>query len=285
MRVRARELCAGLLAVFAGTVLAQNPAPGPRDSYQKGTRLFEQHHFSEAKEAFNGAIALDALYGDAYRGLGLADLELKDYEGAYHAWLKAVELNPKDQQAKYCLGRLFYDADLPEQAAVWLRQALELNPSDYKAATYLGLCAEALNLDDTAVRLYRSAIAASEAQQKPYSWAFLSLGKYYKKHGEKSQAIAILQQGVEKCPEAHELTALGEMLASSDAEDAEELLRRAIAMDPSLSHAHYRLALLLQSAGRSAEARTEMLKFQEAKKQEDKAPKVTALRKQAVTSQ
>lgn len=247
--------------------------------YDLGSRQFASHQFTEAKQSFSRAIELDHLYGDAYRGLGLADLELKDYQGAYHAWLKAVELNPKDEKAKYCLGRLFYDADLPEQAAVWLRQALELAPGDYKAATYLGLCAEALGMDETAMQLYRGAIADSEAQKQPYSWAFLSLGNYYKKHGDGKQAIAVLQQGASKCPEAHELTALGEMLASIKPQQAEELLREAIALDPALSHAHYRLALLLQSTGRAAEARAEMVKFQAAKKQEDQAPKVTALRK------
>ncbi len=247
--------------------------------YDLGSKQFNSRQFSAAKESFNQAIEVDHLYADAYRGLGLADLELKDYQGAYHAWLQAAELNPKDEKARYCLGRLFYDADLPDQAAVWLRQALVLTPDDYKAATYLGLCAEALGLDDTALQLYRGAIAASEAQREPYSWAFLSLGNYFKKHGDGKQAVAVLQQGVQKCPEAHELTALGEMLAATQPRQAEELLRKAILLDPTLSHAHYRLALLLQSMGRAAEAHAEMIKFQETKSAEDKAPKITALRK------
>lgn len=251
----------------------------PAHFYDLGTRQFTNRQFAEARQSFSRAIELDHLYGDAYRGLGLADLELKDYESAYHAWLKAADLNPKDEKSRYCLGRLFYDADLPDQAAVWLRQALLLDPGDYKAATYLGLCAEALNLDSTAVQLYRGAVADSEAQGQPYSWAFLSLGNYFKKHGESKQAIAILQEGVQKCPEAHELTALGEMLAPEHPQQAEELLRNAIRLDPGLSHAHYRLALLLQSMGRAAEAHAEMARFQEAKRQEDKAPKITALRK------
>ena len=251
----------------------------PAQFYDVGSKQFANRQFAEAKQSFSRAIELNHLYGEAYRGLGLADLELKDYQGAYHAWLKAAELNPKDEQARYCLGRLFYDADLPDQSAVWLRQALLLDPGDYKVATYLGLCAEALGMDSTALQLYRGAIADSEAQAKPYSWAFLSLGNYFKKHGEGKQAIAILQHGVQKCPEAHELTALAEMLAPKQPQQAEELLRKAIVLDPALSHAHYRLALLLQSMGRATEARAEMVKFQQTKNEEDRAPKVTALRK------
>jgi Flp pilus assembly protein TadD len=210
----------------------------------------------------------------------MTDLELKDYNGAYRAWLKAVELNPKDEKSKYFLGRLFYEADLPNEAAAWLREALELSPDDYQAATYLGLCAEALGLDDTAGPLYRSAVAESKAQNKPYSWAFLSLGNFFKKHGDETQALLVLEEGARKCPEAHELAAFGALLAThNQLQRAEGILRQAIALDPALSQPHYRLGLLLKSAGRLDESKSEMIKFQQTKEQEDKNQKVIALRK------
>ncbi len=166
-----------LTVALTARLCAQAPAETPRALYNLGSKQFADHQFTEAKASFEQAIQLDRMFADGYRGLGLADLELKDYEGAYHAWLKAVELNPNDEKSKYCLGRLFYDADLPNESAAWLRQALELNPRDYQAMTYLALCAEALGFDDTAGQLYRKAIAESEAEHKPYSWAFLSLGE------------------------------------------------------------------------------------------------------------
>jgi tetratricopeptide (TPR) repeat protein len=254
-------------------------------SYTIGSKQFADHKFAEAKESFQRAIQIDPMFADGYRGIGLTDLELHDYEGAYHAWVKAVELNPQDQKSKYCLGRLFYDADMPNESAAWLRQALELNPADYQAMTYLGLCAEALNFSDTAVQLYRKAILESDAQHKPYSWAYLSLANFLKKQGKPAEAIPVLEQGIEKCPEAHELATLGELLAAQGQIDkAEILLRRAIALDPALSQPHYRLALILKSSGRSEEAQQEMLRFREAKSREDMAPKVIAIRK-SLTSQ
>lgn len=210
----------------------------------------------------------------------MADLELKDYNGAYRAWLKAVELNPKDGKSKYFLGRLFYEADLPNEAAGWLREALKLSPDDYQATTYLGLCAEALGFDDTAAPLYRNALVQSQAQKKPYSWAYLSLGNFLKKHGDETQALHVLEEGARKCPEAHELSALGALLAARDQpQRAEEVLRQAIALDPALSQPHYRLGLLLKSAGRLEESKSEMTKFQQTKEQEDKNAKIMALRK------
>jgi len=210
----------------------------------------------------------------------MSDLELKDYNGAYRAWLKAVELNPKDEKSKYFLGRLFYEADLPNEAAAWLREALQLSPDDYEAITYLGLCAEALGLDDTAAPLYRKAISDSKLQNRPYSWAFLNLGNFLKKHGDPNGALAVLEEGAQRCPEAHELAALGELLATqNEAQRAEEVLRQAIALDPELPQPHYRLGLLLKSTGRLEESRIEMIKFQQAKEREDRNAKIIALRK------
>jgi tetratricopeptide (TPR) repeat protein len=276
----------GLALALVASAVAQAPVETPQSLYNVGTRQFAEQRFGDAKSSFQRAAELDHMYAPAYRGLGLAEFALKDYEGAYHAWLKAVELNAKDEKSKYCLGRLFYDANLPNESAGWLREALELNPNDFEAITYLGLSVEALGFDDTAGQLYRKAITVSEAQQRPYSWAFLSLANYYKKHGEQAKALQVLEQGAQKCPEAHELATLGELLSiTGQTRRAEEVLRQSISLDPTVSQAHYRLGLLLKSSGRTEEANQEMLKFRQAKSDEDKAPKVMALRKPEATSQ
>ncbi|HEY6990256.1 MAG TPA: hypothetical protein VH369_17815, partial [Bryobacteraceae bacterium] len=78
----------------------------------------------------------------------------------------------------------------------------------------------------------------------------------------------------------HELAAFGALLATHDqTQRAEQILRQAIALDPGLSQPHYRLGLLLKSTGRMEESKSEMSKFQQAKEQEEKAPKITVLRK------
>jgi tetratricopeptide (TPR) repeat protein len=261
-------------------LLARAGPETPREFFDLGSKQFNAHQFAAAKISFEHAIELDKMSAEAYRALGMTDLELKDYNGAYHAWLKAVDLNSNDEKSKYFLGRLFYEANLPNEAAAWLRQALKLAPADYQAGTYLGLCAEALSFDDTAVQLYRKAIVDSEAQGKPYSWAYLSLGNFLKKHSDENESLDVLEKGAAKCPEAHELAALGELLAKlHETERAEQVLRQAIALDATLSQAHYRLGLLLQADGRTEEGRAEMRKFQEAKSQEEKNSKIIALRK------
>ena len=268
-----------------GKLSAQVQEQKPQEFYELASQQFTKGDFAGAKASFTRAIELDSLYAEAYRGLGMADLELKDYEGAYRAWLKAGDLNPQDEKSKYFLGRLFYEADIPNQAAAWLREALKLKPDDYQAMTYLGLSAEALGYDQTALQLYRKALAASKSQNHPYSWAFLSLANFLKKHGDEKEALSVLEEGSKKCPEAHELAALGELLAAhNEPQRAEQVLRQAIILDSALSQPHYRLGLLLKSLGRLDESRAEMIKFQAAKRQEDQAPKITVLQKQVSTS-
>lgn len=258
-------------------------ASHPSDSqawYWLGNAQLMQRQFTAARASFQHAIGLNQLYEDAFRGLGLAQFELKDYDGAYRSWLKAVGLNDKDEKVKYYLGRLFYEADFDDQAAAWLRQALALNPKDYEAMTYLGLSAEVLNFPDTAQQLYRAAIDTSNSQHKPYAWAYLSLANLLRKRGNDEEALTTLEEGARKCPEAHELTKLGELLALRNRKpEAEEVLRKAVALDPSLSEAHYRLALLLKSSGDDAGSNAQMEAFRKAKAAESAQPKIMAIRR------
>lgn len=240
-----------------------------------------QKRFEEALRSITRSTALDSNSSDAFRTLGEVDLELKDYDGAYHAWLTANKRNPADPRTTYYLGRLFFEADFFNEAAAWLRKTLNLAPDHYAAMTYLALCAERLNMENAAVDLYRAAIQESKKQKKPYPWAYVNLAKLLRQFGRDEEALAILQESERLCPEAHGLTVLGQMLAATNQNDrAEAVLRRAIAMDTSIPDAHYRLALLLRTSGRTAEAQTEMQKFQETKQTEEKNKvKINAVRK------
>jgi len=185
-------------------------------------------------------------------------------------WLKANQLDPQNVQTTYYLGRMFFEADFWDEAAAWFRQALKADPHHVPAMTYLGMCAKRLNMEKAAFDLYEAAIRESKEQKKPYSWAFLNYAKLLRQSGKEQLAIAALSEAERLCPEAHVLTALGQMLSATKPEDAMALLRRAIATDASIPDAHYRLALLLAKFGQAAEAHAEMQRFQEAKAEEER---------------
>lgn len=198
---------------------------------------------------------------------------MHDYDGAYRAWLRASELKPDDFQSTYYLGRLFYEANTFDQAAAWFRETLRLAPKHFAAMTYLGLTAEALNMPDTAERLYRAAMKESKAQGKPYSWAWLSLAKLLRLRSNERDALALLEEGEKLCPDAPLLAQLGQMLASAgNNERAEAVLRRSIKVDPSIATAHYALARLLRLRGELDEVARETEAFQRAKANEPQTP-------------
>ena len=241
----------------------------------KGWDWLAQSHlygrdFEHAKGEIERAIQLDGQSAEHYRTLGEIELERKDYQAAYAAWIKANQLAPGDARTTYYLGRLFFEADFLDEAAAWLRQTLKAEPHHFAAMTYLGMCAERLGMEKTANDLYAAAIRESKEQKKPYSWAFLSYAKLLRQSGDEPKAVATLIEAERLCPEAHALTQLGQILAATEPARAVAVLRRAIAMDASIPDAHYRLSLLLQKAGQGAEAQSEMKKFQETKAAEER---------------
>ena len=236
--------------------------------------------FEKAKKAIGRAIELEPNSADNYRALGEIDLERKDDDGAYRAWIKANQMAPQDARITYYLGRLFFEAEFWNEAAAWLRQTLQSDPHHFAAMTYLGMCAERLDMEKTAIDLYAAAIRESKEQKKPYAWAFLNYGKLLRQQGKEREALAIFEEAERICPEAHVLTALGQALAATDPARAAKVLRRAISLDASIPDAHYRLSLLLRRDGNAAEADAEMERFQQAKTAEERNKRVVrALRR------
>jgi tetratricopeptide (TPR) repeat protein len=274
-----RPLYEGIcLAAQSQWTLAEGPLAkyvNSRPSDPRGWRWLAQERlharrFAGANEAIQRSLDLDRGSADAWRILGEIDLEQSDYNGAYRAWLEADKLKPSDARTTYYLGRLFFEADFLNEAAGWFRETLKSDPRHFAAMTYLGMCAERLNMQKTALELYQAAIRESRRQNEPFSWAFVADARLLRDLGREQEALAALEEAERTCPDAHVLTLLGEMLASSAPDRAEAELRRAISMDASIPEAHYRLALLLRMKRKDAEAESEMQKFRQAKEAEER---------------
>jgi len=266
-----------LIAKFFFAVLlgapAQQSASEAANWYKLGKTQLYERRFEQARKSANRAVELAPDSTQNYILLGETARELHDYDGAYRAWLTANRLNPNDPLAAYYLGRLFYEANVFDEAAAWLRETLRLAPKHYAAMTYLGLSAEALLMPDTAEQLYQAAIEESKSQGKPYAWAWLSLAKSLRQRAKESEAAVLLEEGEKLCPDAHLLTLFGQVLAAAGrTERAEAVLRRAIQVDPSIAAAHYALARLLRSIGNSDEAGKHIEAFRRAKENEPRSP-------------
>ena len=84
-------------------------------------------------DAFRQAVAADAGYAAAWRGLGAALVAI-DAPGAVDAWRHAVALNPADYDTLFNLGMVLSDSPQAAGALPFLEQFLNGAPRDRYAA-------------------------------------------------------------------------------------------------------------------------------------------------------
>ncbi len=77
-----------ILFVFIISIFLTGCGENP---YDQAVEQLEAGKYEEAAVFFEQAIEKESQIADAYRGLGIANWELKDYEGAKEAFLLAVE--------------------------------------------------------------------------------------------------------------------------------------------------------------------------------------------------
>jgi len=70
--------------------------------------------------------------------LGDSLYHVRDYEGARQAYLKSIDLNPKNWFSYLYLGDTFFIFDRLDTAKYWFEAAVEVNPRSWKAWKYLG---------------------------------------------------------------------------------------------------------------------------------------------------
>jgi flagellar motor protein MotB len=93
--------------------------------FQKALEAFEQGDFPKSKDILQKVIKEDSLYVDGWLLLGDVCNEMKEPEGAVHAYSKALALNPDNQWVVYnLLGNTFFDLEHYAEAGVQYRVLL-----------------------------------------------------------------------------------------------------------------------------------------------------------------
>ncbi|MDD2680335.1 MAG: tetratricopeptide repeat protein, partial [Candidatus Omnitrophica bacterium] len=110
---------------------------------------------------------------------------------------KAIELNPKNDQAYFQLGWLYQSKDKFSQAAESFKKAIELNPKNNKAYTGLGWCYQHQGNFPQAEGLYEKAIELNPKDDK----ACIGLGWCYQHEGNFPQAEDAFKKAIEINPE------------------------------------------------------------------------------------
>ena len=103
-------------------------------------------------------------------GWGYRYFRNKQYEDAENQFKKAWAFNAKNGRAAYYLGRLYYETERYEEAAVWMRRSIELLPRSSKnlknAYFFLGQIQVMLENPEAAIQAYESLLELSPTPEK-----------------------------------------------------------------------------------------------------------------------
>jgi Flp pilus assembly protein TadD len=216
--------------------------------------LLREDKPDESLREYTSGAALRAPTGGELRNVALDYVLLKDLNDAERWMNRSLEMDDKDAETWYAMGRLHYTQGRYSDAMNCFEKTLALNPRSVKGENNLGLAYEALNRNDDAVQAYRTAIALQKNDPAPSEQPLLNL------------AILLTQSLLEQAahiapkePRIHEN--LGQIyLRTGRAADAVTEFGMAVTLSPNNSRFHFLLGQACRRSGDSARAREEFAK-------------------------
>lgn len=177
------------------------------------------------REYLQAAITLKKAEGDgplsenAHFTLAMSYVELKRNDWARDELARLARARPAEPLYPYWLGRLDYEDQRFTSALTEFKKAIEAEPHFVRPYDGLGLVYEAMGDVDAAERNYQTANRLNREQGSKLAWPALNYGRMLREAARYSEARALFQE--------------------------------ALAIDPSVSKAHYQLGRLEESFGHS----------------------------------
>jgi tetratricopeptide (TPR) repeat protein len=214
--------------------------------YLLGYVLHRAGKTAESLETYTKAAKHRAPTGDDLKIVGLNYVLLNDYPDAIKWLEKATEVEPKNKEAWYFLGRAYYTRSRIGEARKAFLMVLALDPRDAKAENNLGLIFESEAQPDAAMDAYSKAIAWQEQSLRSSEQPYLNLGSLLMEQSRVGEAIPLLQRAVELAPgNAICHMKLGTAnLRLGNLTDAQRDLEKAVQLAPDDPTAHYQLGKL-----------------------------------------
>lgn len=298
---RASALLIALEVCSCATGQSSSTAPAPEEpvsrpiatpEVSRGEQLLVEGRVSEAKQAFERAIADDANDARAWLDLGLTREAMSDYAAAEEAYREATRVDARFAEAFNNLGVLLRErGDLPGAIGV-LERAVALDPRLVAARFNLGLAYEDEGRFDDAERAYLIAIEQLPADPVPrvnLAMMYLdadridealsqlraardlargdvllsiAIGEGLRRAGSPTEAVAVLEAALEQSGDPPATGLLAELAlahyAEGDVDAAERTMRRAVAqdeIDPALQYAY---GSILAKQGALSKARSHL---------------------------
>jgi len=214
---------------------------------------FRENQPDESLQLFTAAAQLKPPTSDDFKIIALDYALLKDYSSAGRYLEKALELDPKNIEARYHLGRVRYQQNQFDQAAAAFREVLKHDPENVKAEDNLGLSLEGLNQVEDAIRSYHRAIRLDRVALVHTEQPYLNLSILLTKLNKTTDALPLMEEAAQIAPQSAELhREMGKAFLSLDRlEEAQRQAEKAVELNPKDSAAHYLLGRIYHRLGKS----------------------------------
>lgn len=256
-------------AVLALVVLLY-PAFGPSstDTLRQALGLFNSGKYQESFELASQYLRENPNSPTAYKLLGMDEFMLGHPSEALASVTHAVELAPRDADALYYLGRLYFTSGNMLAALQTLQKTIALDPASVRAYNQLGQTYEALSRREDAEKAYVKAVEMERDQVQKSAWPAYNLGVLYLDDGRVADSINAFRRALQVNPAFPDAKVKLAVALSKEhpVPEAFDLLQQALATDPQNAEAHYRLALLLTKSGKRAEAQEQFELFEKCRK-------------------
>jgi tetratricopeptide (TPR) repeat protein len=238
--------------------LANNPASADA-LYLLGFVLHRENKPEDSLAIYTNAAAITLPSADDLKVVALNYVLLKDYDDAAHWLERAVQMDPKNEDAWYYLGRTYYTQSLPQNARKAFETALALDPHDSKVENNLGLLFETDGNTDAAIHAYRKAIEWQSAEAHPSEQPYLNLGNLFLTLDRLDESIGPLEKAVELAPNNPKThLRLGMVYARKNRlTEAQVHLEAAVRLDPNDAPSHYQLGRYYKQVNDPAAAKKE----------------------------
>jgi tetratricopeptide (TPR) repeat protein len=238
---------------------------------QKAQASFERGDLASAAGLLEQALSLDGGHKHAmevYKRLAMVEYLLGKFDRFEAHIGEAIKLNPMDADARYHLGRHFFEGKRYREAMRAFQEAIKIQPEHYKARYYAGLVHKGENDGEGAKREFQAAIRIIERLKVRYAWPFTDLGEWLINEGEYERGVGWLYRATRNDPKSphawyHYAKAIFQKEPSFEVKEA---LLVAIGLDPGYSEAYYLLARFYQKTGDERLSKETFAKFDQLKK-------------------
>jgi Flp pilus assembly protein TadD len=244
-------------ALLRPLIVADPKAAEPR--YLLAYALLREDKPTDSLKEYTSAAALRTPTAADLRNVALDYVLLKDLPDAERWMNRSLAMDGNDAETWYTMGRLHYTQGHYGDALTCFQKTLALNSHSVKAENNLGLAYEALNRNDDAVRVYRTAIAWQKDDPAPSEQPLLNLAILLVHRNQAEEAEQLLEQAAKiapKEPRIHEN--LGQVYLRRGREtDAVKEFAAAVTLAPENPRYHYLLGQALRRAGDDVQAKRE----------------------------